>query len=208
MVASYRITKLGEGMRRVVLRMMMTVDGVISDVEQWLVRDDDVDRDFLAELEAIDTGLAGYRAYRGMVGYWANVPQNPLASALEVEMAHALAHMHKVVFSTTEEELPWDNSQLAVVKGDQDVVEAVTKLKLQSGKDIELTGGAATAQRFARLRLIDEYRLIINPVAAGDGVRLFTERIRLELVRSKTYESGIVSLCYRGVEEGRALTRQ
>lgn len=184
-------------MRKVILRMMITVDGVVSDVESWYTRDEELDNDFIAELKTIDTGVVGYGAYQGMAAYWPTVLENPSASKIEVAMAQALGDMHKIVFSQTEEELEWSNSELLLVKDDKDIVEAVTKLKQQPGKDIETAGGATIAQTFARLGLIDEYRLIVNPVAVGNGTRLFTDRVDLELVSSKTYKSGIMSVCYQ-----------
>ena len=47
-------------MRRLVLRMVMTLDGVMSRVEHWLVRDEDVEGDLLADLEDPSCRLAGY----------------------------------------------------------------------------------------------------------------------------------------------------
>ena len=60
-----------------------------------------------------------------------------------------------------------------------------------------LIGGAAIAHTFVRLGLVDEYRLIVNPVVVGDGVRLFSDKVGLEFVSATTYKSGVMRVCYR-----------
>jgi len=85
---------------------------------------------------------------------------------------------------------------LLVVKDDKELVEAVTRLKQKSGKDIGIPGGVRTGQTFSRLSLVDEYHLVIHPVAIGNGKRLFTSKVNLELVSSKVYHSGVIRVCY------------
>ncbi len=77
------------------------------------------------------------------------------------------------------------------------LVEEVTKVKRQSGRDLGVPGGIRTAQTFVRLGLIDEYVLMVHPVAIGNVKRVFTDRADLELVSAKTYTSGIMRVCYR-----------
>ena len=83
------------------------------------------------------------------------------------------------------------------MKSDTDLVEAVTRFKRQPGKDLGVPGGIRTAQTFVRLGLIDEYVLMVHPVAIGNGKRVFTDRVNLELVSAKTYKSGVMRVCYR-----------
>jgi dihydrofolate reductase len=83
------------------------------------------------------------------------------------------------------------------VKSDDDLVEAVQKIKQQSGKDLGVPGGIRTAQTFVRLGLIDEYVLMVHPVAIGKGQSVFTKRVNLELVSVKTYQSGVMRVHYR-----------
>ncbi len=84
-----------------------------------------------------------------------------------------------------------------VVKSDQVLVDAVKKMKQQSGKDLGVPGGIRTAQTFVRLGLIDEYVLMVHPVAIGNGRRIFRDRVNLELVSAKTYTSRVMRICYR-----------
>ena len=61
-------------------------------------------------------------------------------------------------------------------------------------------GGAAFAQSLTRLGLVDEYRLILQPVALGDGLPLFKDLaapVRLELIDAQTYDTGVALHVYR-----------
>jgi dihydrofolate reductase len=84
-----------------------------------------------------------------------------------------------------------------VVNSDDELVEAVKKIKRQPGKDLGVPGGIRTAQTFVRLGLIDEYVLMVHPVAIGKGQSVFTNRVNLELVSVKTYQSGVMRVHYR-----------
>jgi dihydrofolate reductase len=105
--------------------------------------------------------------------------------------------MHSIVISNREEKLEWENSELLLIKNDNDLVEAVAKFKRQPGKNLGVPGGIRTAQTFVRLGLIDEYVLMVHPIAIGHGQRVFTDRVNLELVSAKTYSSGVMRVCYR-----------
>jgi dihydrofolate reductase len=78
------------------------------------------------------------------------------------------------------------------------MVDEVANLKLQSGGNIAL-GGINISQQFMKLGMIDEYWLVVHPVIAGEGKRLFdglSEKIDLKLVDTKVLGSGVVALHY------------
>ncbi len=89
-----------------------------------------------------------------------------------------------------------DNAKLVIRKSDQDLIDLIVKLKSRPGKDIYTPGGVRTAQKFSRLGLVDEYILIVHPVTIGKGKPLFTMRVELELIKAKSYRSGVVQLRY------------
>lgn len=104
----------------------------------------------------------------------------------------------KVVFSRTLERADCADSRIA--RGD--LAEEITALKRQPDKDMIACGGAAFAQSLTRLELVDEYRLILQPVALGDGLPLFKDLsapLRLELVDAQTYRTGAALHVYRPV---------
>jgi dihydrofolate reductase len=184
-----------DSMRKVVLYMTMTCDGFFAGPHgelDWMTQtpDQELNDDMVAFFQRIDRGFIGYPTASGMIPYWLNVAKNPSASKAERAIAQAVNTLHPLIISKKEEQLEWENAELLVVKSDQDLVKAVTRVKRQPGKDLGVPGGIRTAQTFVRLGLIDEYALMVHPVAIGNGQRVFTDRVNLELVSAKTYRSG------------------
>ena len=107
----------------------------------------------------------------------------------------------KVVFSKTLERADWPDSRIA--RGD--LTEEIAALKREPGKDMLAWGGATFAQSLTRLGLVDEYRLILQPVALGEGLPLFkdlTAPVRFELVDAQTYATGAALHVYRPTPAG------
>lgn len=189
-------------LRKVFLYMTMTCDGFFAGPNNeldWMSQaaDQEMNDDIVALLSGADTGFMGYPTAAGMIPYWSNVAKNPSASQGERAIAQAVNNIHSIILSNKEETLEWDNAELLLVKSEKDLVEAVTTLKRQPGKDLGVPGGIRTAQTFVRLGLLDEYVLMVHPVAIGNGKRVFTDRVNLELVSAKTYKSGVMRVCYR-----------
>lgn len=102
----------------------------------------------------------------------------------------------KVVFSKTLESAPWRGSRIA--RGD--LAEEITSLKRESGGHIMAHGGASFVQALSNLGLIDEYRLVIHPVALGKGLPLFKDLptpLHLRLLDATTYPDGTAIHVYR-----------
>jgi dihydrofolate reductase len=197
------MSKNGENiMRKVFLYMTMTFDGFFSGPNgelDWMVQtlDQELIDDIVALFKSADAGFIGYPTASEMIPYWANVAKNPSAPKDELAIADAVNSMHSIIISNKEEKLEWENSELLLVKNDNDLVEAVAKFKRQPGKNLGVPGGIRTAQTFVRLGLIDEYILTVHPVVIGNGKGVFTNRVNLELVSAKTYNSGVMRVCYR-----------
>lgn len=189
-------------MRKVYLIMTMTFDGFLTGPDNemdWMgsvAPDPEVDRDIITLMESADTGLMGYPTAVGMIPYWANVLKDPKASKGDHNLAEAIGKIHDIVISKKEEKVEWNNAELLIARNDSELVEAITELKRKLGKDIGIPGGVRTGQTFARLGLVDEYDLVVHPVAIGTGKRLFTTKVNLELVSEKTYKSGITRFCF------------
>lgn len=191
-----------EPVRKVFLYMTMTCDGYFAGPHgelDWMSQtpDQELTDDVVAYFQGIDRGFIGYPTASGMIPYWLNVAQNPSASEGERAIAQAVNSLHPFVVSRQEEKIEWEHAELLVVKSDTELVEAVKKIKRQPGKNLGVPGGIRTAQTFVRLGLIDEYVLMVHPVAIGNGQRIFTNRVNLELVSTKTYKSGVTRVCYR-----------
>jgi len=189
-------------MRNVILTMTMTLDGFFCGPNgelDWMspTPDQELNDDTVAFFQSVDQGFIGYPTARGMIPYWQGVAQNPSASKQARAIAQAVNALHPFILSRQEEKLEWEHTELLVVKGDDDLVAAVNKIRQQPGRDLGVPGGIRTAQTFARLGLIDEYALTIHPVTIGKGQSVFTGRMNLELVRTKAYRSGVTRAWYR-----------
>lgn len=105
-----------------------------------------------------------------------------------------LLKMKEYVFSNT---LASVKEGSVLVKGD--IAKQVAKIKKEEGKDIWLFGGAGLTSSLMNLKLVDEISLAVHPVILGGGQPLFneiTKRIKLKLIDTKTYDTGLVSLTY------------
>jgi dihydrofolate reductase len=73
-------------------------------------------------------------------------------------------------------------------------------MKQQPGRDIALFGSADLASTFMRLGLIDEYRILVNPIVLGGGNPMFKnvkDRTTVKLQKTETFGSGVVVLNYQ-----------
>lgn len=188
-------------MRKVVLYMTTTLDGFIAgpgNELDWMTGTPDqaLNEDIVALLQASDAGFLGYPVAQGMIPYWESVAADTSASPASRDFAAAVNRLHRIVISNQPADLPWDNAELVVAHDDDDLVAAITEFKQQPGSDLGVAGGVRTAQRFARLGLIDEYVLQVHPIAIGAGKPLFTQKAELQLISAKTYDSGVIRLRY------------
>ena len=193
-------------MRKVYLYMTTTLDGFIAGPDNeldWMLdtRDKALDDDTVALLRAADGGFLGYPVAQGMIPYWESVAADPSASPAGRAIADAVNRLHRIVISSQPAELPWGNAELVVARNDEELAAAVAGFKRQPGGDLGVPGGVRTAQRFARLGLIDEYVLHVHPVVIGAGKPLFTQEAKLKLTSAKTYDSGVMQLRYEPVRQ-------
>jgi dihydrofolate reductase len=108
--------------------------------------------------------------------------------------------MRKLVFSRTLENVEWNNSTLV----NEVVPEDIEKLKQEPGRDMVIYGSASLVRTLTNLGLIDEYQILVHPVILGSGKPLFQDikdQVKLKLVQTKTYPSGVVVLYYQPRKE-------
>jgi len=87
--------------------------------------------------------------------------------------------------------------ELVVANNDKELTSAVNKIRKSEGGNICILGGVRTAQNFSRLDMIDEFILMMHPVAIAKGKPLFISKERLEFVSTKSYNSGVIQMRYR-----------
>jgi dihydrofolate reductase len=149
--------------------------------------------DFAIEnLNRLDALLFGRVTYELMASYW----PTPDATTNDPIVAARMNALHKFVVSTTLKEVRWDNSSLIRTN----VAEQVLKLKQQPGKDIAIFGSSDLAVSLIPHGLIDEYRIIVNPLVLSSGKPLFDglkDRLSLKLLSTRVFGNGNVLLCYQ-----------
>lgn len=185
-------------MSKMILSMMMTVDGFVAgpgNELDWVVWEEEMDRDAAALIQSVDIMLVGYGAYRDMAAYWPAALTKP-GSQSEGEFSRLINEKPKVVISRNPRELLWKNDELLVA---DDLRKQVADLKETRG-NIVFYGGAGLAQSMVAAGVVDEYRLLVSPAAIGQGKSLFAAlpaRLGLNATVTKVYASGAVLLNYR-----------
>ncbi len=180
--------------------MMLTLDGCVSGPNgelDWLfeINDDERNKFFIDLYNSIDCAIFGRVTYQAMEHFWASREWDISIDEKNRAFAGIMNDLNKYIFSRTLEKVEWSNSIL--LKGD--ITEEVTKLKHQSGKNIVLCGGIGIAKTFMKLNLIDEYRLIVHPIAIGKGIHLFedlNDKMNLKLLNTINFPTGITALYY------------
>jgi dihydrofolate reductase len=181
-------------MRPVVLQMGVTLDGYVAGQGDWGLPPEhpDVQAWKVASLERVGTHVMGRVTYQEMASYWPNAAG---------QYADFMNTVPKVVFSATLDAAGWPVTKVA--RGD--LAEEIAALKNEPGGEIMAHGGAAFVQALSRHRLIDEYRLVILPVALGGGLPLFKDLpkpLRLDLTEARTFPDGTAIHVYQPVKEG------
>ncbi len=181
-------------MRKIILFNMMTLDGFFEGTNHtldWHNVDAEFNEFAVEQLNSVDTLIFGRKTYDLMVSYWTT----PSVLTNDPIIANQMNSKNKIVFSKTMTKAEWNNTQL--IK--DNIIVEVEKLKQLQGKDLIIQGSANLASTFRQLDLIDEYRIMINPIILGQGTPLFkqtTERLNLKLIKTKTFNSGNVLLYY------------
>jgi dihydrofolate reductase len=177
-------------MRKVVLMMSISVDGFVRAAHGHpgdFPETDELKRWKLDRIRAAGTHLMGRVTYEEMASFWPTSKD---------EYAAPMNDIPKVVFSNTLEKATWAKSSIA--RGD--LADEIDALRRQTGGDIIAWGGANFVQSLSRAGLIDEYVLVILPVAFGSGLPLFRDlpsALQLELLEAKTFDNSTVLHVYK-----------
>jgi dihydrofolate reductase len=174
---------------------MMTLDGFFEGPNReidWHNVDEEFNKFAIEQLNSTDILLFGRVTYELMANYW----PTEAARANNPIIASKMNAIPKIVFSKTLKHADWNNTRL--IK--ENSAEEVSNLKHEPGKDIAIFGSSDLAATFMQSGLIDEYRIMINPVILGKGKLLFKRlngKQNLKLRKTKIFSSGNVLLYYR-----------
>jgi dihydrofolate reductase len=179
-------------MKKLYFFMMVTVNGFYErgpwEID-WHHTDEEFNDFATAQLDQMDTLVFGRKTYEGMARYW----PSPEAIASDPQVAGRMNGLAKIVVSKTLERADWSNTR---VVRDPD---AIAALKREPGKDALLIGSSDLATSLAALGLIDEYRLMVAPIALGSGKAVLDglgSDLKLTLLATRTFKNGNVLLSY------------
>jgi dihydrofolate reductase len=182
-------------MRKMYLFMMLSLDGFFEgkghDIN-WHNVDAEFGEFADKQLDESSTLVFGRRTYQMMADFW------PTDFAIKnvSETASRMNALPKIVFSRTLEKVEWNNTELH----SSNVVTVIQNVKKIPGKDIAVFGSSDLCLTLIKDGLIDEIRIMVNPVVLGHGTPLFSGingPLKLELTKEHTFKSGNVLLTYK-----------
>jgi dihydrofolate reductase len=197
-------------MRELILKMFMSLDGFVGSPEggnSWMIHPD-IEAKAWGVKRAWDAGLhvMGSRTFRDMVNYWPvatddyAAPMNQIPKAVFSRQGPAILDAARAVLDKSDALQPGAESWADAYVASGDLAQEVARLKAQEGKPIFAYGGAAFARSLVAKGLVDQFDLVVHPLALGQGLPIFTELSqprRLTLVNSKPFPKGSILQTYR-----------
>ena len=142
-------------------------------------------------LQSGNTLLFGRKTYEMMAGFW----PTPMAMESDPTVARYMNSAKKIVVSRSLKKAIWENTTII----SHQVMDQIRRLKETSLHDITILGSGNLVTQLAEAGLIDEYQIMIDPVAIGSGTPLFqniSQTLNLNLTGVKAFKSGVVLLSY------------
>ena len=190
-------------MRKLVSLMHVSLDGFVAGPNgemDWINVDDALFEYVGKKIHETDTALYGRVTYELMQSYWPTAADQPNAKKHTIEHAAWYKKAAKIVLSKTMKGQELPNTTII----NDNVAEEIKKIKAAPGKEILIFGSPSASHVLMQENLIDGYWLFVNPVLIGEGIPLFKnikDRIKLKLLESFTFSSGVICLHY-GKAEG------
>ena len=188
-------------MRKLIAGMKVSADGKFGGPDGYADWVDGWSEDY-GITTRVDACLLGGGMYPGYEQYWTAIQNAPdkllpmtgkFPTPREIEWARFAAQMPHYVLSTTVTSASWALTRFVRSLDD------ISSLKRQPGKDIYLLGGGRTTASLIDAGLVDELRLIVYPLIAGEGKSLFgttKNRRGLELRKVEQLPDGRISVIY------------
>ena len=174
-------------MRKIVVGMLVSLDGVAEAPDSFFGWDDAVDASIPRLIATQDAVILGRHSYDEWAQFWPSSQIEPFATFIN--------GVTKYVATSKPLDRDWANATVI----DGGLVEFVRDLKQQPGGDIGVHGSISVAQALFAADLVDELRLVIGPMIVGRGRRLLDglPSIQLELIRSEISPTGYLLVDYR-----------
>jgi len=194
-------------MRKLILKMSMSIDGFVAGPKgegDWAFRASTEDSRawVLSSIVRAGVYIMGSATFAEMVGYWPGsshafaAPMNTIPKVVFSKAGTIDPSLFERAAKAPPEALAtWRDARVA----SGPLADEIARLKQEPGDPIMAFGGARFAQSLAREGLVDEYQLLVAPVALGRGLPLFStlqEPRDLALVEAKPFAGGVVALVY------------
>jgi dihydrofolate reductase len=187
-------------MRKLIAFNHITLDGYFvgasGDMSWAYVGNDDLEyAAFVAGNASGDGQLVfGRVTYELMAGYWPTT----MADQHDPVVAEKMNSLSKIVFSRTMEKAEWNNTKL--IKGD--LVSETRQMKNEPGPDMTILGSGSIIAQLAADNLIDEYQIVLDPVALGKGRSMFEgmpKMLKVKLIKTRTFNNGKIFLSFEAM---------
>jgi dihydrofolate reductase len=180
-------------MRKLIYAINITLDGCCEHTK--VIADQELLEHYTHLVRDIGLTIYGRKTYQLMVPYWPDIAKSHSGTKAENDYADAFESINRVVFSQSLESA---DAKTRIAR--TNLKDEILKLKQEPGKDM-LVGGVDVASQLVALGLVDEFRIVVQPIIAGQGRRLMDgvslpERLRLKLVDTKTLKSGCIAVRY------------
>ena len=169
------------------LKVQMNFEGI-----NW---DDDMVTFCIDNLKNIDSILLGRVTAEGFIPYWKEVAENPNPDDINSRIGKPINDTHKDIYSNTLKVNEWENA--TIISGD--ISEEIKRLKENKGKDILVYGGNTFVSSLVGHKLVDEYYLLVNPLAVNSAepiLKFINSNLQLTLKECKPFPCGTVLLHY------------
>ena len=181
-------------MRKLILFNLTSLDGYFEGPDRdinWHIVDDEFNEFAIQQTGEFGALLFGRVTYELMASYWPTEDAKRNAPAI----TEIMNRLPKIVFSKTLKKVEWENTRLV----NENFVEAISKLKQEAGKDIAIFGSSDLAVTLLEHGLLDELRIMVNPILLGEGKPIFQgikTQLGLRLLKTRTFKSGNILLYY------------
>lgn len=180
-------------MRKVICGLNITIDGCYDHTK--LSGSEEILEFFNGLMQDVDQTITGRKMYELMVQYWPGVAKTQSGTPAANAYAKTVSVIDTIVISGT---MPQAEGGPRIIRGGLE--DEVRRLKQQPGKKISI-GGMTVRSQLMAAGLIDELYVVVHPVIAGTGPRLFhdislQETIKMELADTKVFKNGCVVLAY------------
>ena len=185
-------------MRKIILKMQISLDGVVAGEGEWMSFSDSIVSDAMDYYETLDTIIVGSKFYSFLSDYWQTAEKSS-NSLTERTFANRINEIDKIVLSRSSINLTWKNSHHLNFNDTQDLIKLIQEIKSKPGKDISVESGIGMWKLFIHNNLFDELLLYVHPTIVSNGIKLFDNintKTVLKLKSSKSLDRGVIKLNY------------